>query len=418
MVEEVLSAISADASLEAPAKRARIADNSNDSEKLLTPEHIFRNLRLRRIVRENHNDTVTQIALMFYRPDDDGLQGHGTGGMPTYERSFDKRGGAVREADDNSNLLVSTGHMQANVFDNENCGDHLDIMSHFQLDEEGPNMLRTCCWIRVPGDALFAVAGEDKMVHLISLAWTREIRVLRGHTGTIVDLQPHPTDTRLLLSVSNDRTVRIWSVLNGACLCIYNYGATAARFHPNGKAMFTGSSAGEVRQWPVPDFDHETTEPAMLTTDDGTRIVSGKGGMGSAIDCLRFANSNLLVKSMAGRIDYWDLDTKAVIRSFIVRSHGVSVSRFDVSYDDKYLCVGNSRGEIYIFSIESGKTLRRLVHKRSVRPVTCAIFSRDCRSVVYSSEAGFIWRYDYVDDETLAEWERPDESASNDDVSE
>ncbi|KAJ2129194.1 hypothetical protein GGH17_004168 [Coemansia sp. RSA 788] len=414
MSTEILSAGEAS---EVPAKRVRLLSPEADTpEKPLTQEHIFENLRLRRIVRENHNNTVAQIALMFYRPGDAGLEGHGTGGMPAYERSFDKRGGALREPDDNSNLLVSAGHTQASVFDNENCGDHLDIMSHFQVDSG--LVFRSCCWIRVAEDAVFAAAGDDKLVHLISLAWTREIRVLRGHTEAIVDLQPHPTDCQLLLSVSNDQTVRIWSVLSGQCLCVYNYSATAARFHPNGKSVFVGTSAGEVRQWPVPDLSGGSSEPLVFTVGDSTLIVAAKRGMGSAIDCMQFANSNILIKNMAGRIEYWDLEAGVSIRSFSVRHHGVNVSRFDVSFDDKYICVGNSRGEVFVFSIESGKTVCRLAHKRSVRPVTCSIFSRDCRSVVYAGEGGFIWRYDYVDDETLAEWEKPDESVSNEELSE
>ncbi|KAJ2315383.1 hypothetical protein H4R23_003947 [Coemansia sp. Cherry 401B] len=399
---------------EMPSKRARL--DSPEAEKPLTPEHIFENLRLRRIVRENHNSTVAQIALMFYRPSDVGLEGHGTGGMPAYERSFDKRGGALREPDDSSNLLVSAGSTQASVFDNENCGDHLDIMSHFQLD--GDLAFRTCCWIRAPGDAVFAAAGDDKLVHLISLAWTREIRVLRGHTEAIVDLQPHPTDSRLLLSVGNDQTVRIWSILSGNCLCVYNYSASAARFHPDGKSVFAGSPAGEVRQWPVPALSGDASDSLVFTISDSTLIVAPKRSLGSAVDCIRFANSNILIKNTAGRIEYWDLAAETSIRSFSVRHHGVNVSRFDVSFDDKYICAGNSRGEVFIFSIESGKAIRRLAHKRSVRPVTCSLFSRDCRSVVYTGEGGFIWRYDYVDDETLAEWEKPDDSASNEDLSE
>ncbi|KAJ1751390.1 hypothetical protein LPJ79_002068 [Coemansia sp. RSA 1821] len=404
--------------VETPAKRARLdSPQPETAEKALTPEHIFKNLRLRRIVRENHNSTVAQIALMFYRPGDTGLAGHGAGGMSAYERSFEKRGSAIRDPDDNSNLLVSAGHNQASVYDNENCGDHLDIMSHFQLP--GEHAFRSCCWVRAADqDAVFAAAGDDKLVHLISLAWTREIRVLRGHSEAIVDLQPHPTEPRLLLSVGNDQTVRIWSVLSGQCLCIYNYNGSAARFSPDGLSVFVGSATGEVRQWPVPKLPESRQEPLVFSTSDSNLVAAAKRGIGAAIDCLRFANSNLLVKSMAGRIDYYELPSNTVIRSFAVRNHGVSVSRFDVSYDDKYLCVGNSRGEVYIFSIESGKSVRRLAHKRSVRPVTCSLFTRDCRSVVYTGEGGFIWRYDYVDDETLAEWEKPDDSASNEELSE
>ncbi|KAJ2066281.1 hypothetical protein GGH13_005771 [Coemansia sp. S155-1] len=411
--------------LEVPAKRPRLTSPEADvpiedvvDEKPLTQEHIFRNLRLRRIVRENHSSTVAQLSLMFYRPSDVGLNGHGTGGMPTYERSFDKRGSAIRDPEDSSNLLGTAGHIQASIYDNENCGDHLDVMSHFQLAPDTTALLRTCCWIQSPGDALLAIAGEDKLVHIISLAWTREIRVLSGHSGTIVDLQPHPTDRSLLASASSDQTVRIWSVQTGACLCIYSCNATAARFHPDGKHLFIGSALGGVSQWPVPAWASRVSEPLRYTADDSTLITPDKRGAGSAIDCLQFAKSNLLVKNTAGRIEYLDLESGSVIRAMSVRNHGISVSCFDVSYDDCYLCVGNSRGEVYIYCIDSGKVVGHLAHKRSVRQVTCCQFSRDCRSVVYTGEGGFIWRYDYVDDETLAEWEKPGEGASEESTEE
>ncbi|KAJ1646155.1 hypothetical protein LPJ64_002347 [Coemansia asiatica] len=393
--------------------------NPKPEPKPLTQEHVFGNLRLRRIVRENHNSTVAQIALMYYRPSDQGLGGHGMGGMQPYERSFDKRGAAIRDPSDNSNLLVTTGQTQASVFDNENCGDHLDIMSHFQLKSESDTELplQTCCWVRSNDDAIFAVAGGDHHVHIISLAWTREIRILQGHSGPVIDLQPHPTDSRLLLSVSKDKTMRIWSVVSGECLCVYSNEATAACFHPEGVFLVAGAASGDVRQWPVPDLSTEPSEPYRLVVSDSTLIVSGKRTAGSVIDCLRFAKGNLLVKNASGRIEYWDLEQQRLMRSFGIRNHGISASRFDVSYDDEYICAGNSRGEAYIYGIESGKTITRLAHKRSVKPVTCCLFSRDCRSVIYAGEGGFIWRYDYVDDETLAEWEKPDESVSEEESS-
>ncbi|KAJ1941328.1 hypothetical protein EC988_006791, partial [Linderina pennispora] len=177
---------------------------------------------------------------------------------------------------------------------------------------------------------------------------------------------------------------------------------------------------GEIRQWPVPvqSLTNHSGDPLVFQTSDSIKCLSAKKYQGTAIDCIRFAQGHVLSKSMAGRIEYWNLDTKEPIRSINVRSHGVMVSRFDVSYDDSYLCVGNSRGAVYIYSIETGKMLRHLTHKRSVKPVTCCAFSRDCRSVLYAGEGGFIWRYDYVDDETLAEWEKGSDSEAGDSSSE
>ncbi|ORX69734.1 WD40 repeat-like protein, partial [Linderina pennispora] len=250
--------------LHGPAKKIRIDGPKSEEpeQKPLTQEHIFHNLRLRRIVRENHSSTIAQLALYFYRPNDltplDAMEcdghhkGHGLGGLSHYERKFDKRGAVLRENNDNSNLLGTVGATQANIYDNENQGDHLDIMSHYQLPEESALPLHTCCWVHTPDDALLAMGGEDKLVHIISLGWSREIRVLRGHTGAVIDLQMHPTNQRLLVSAGKDRTVRIWSVQTGECLCRYETDATAVRFHPDGKSLLTGSSQGEIRQWPVP----------------------------------------------------------------------------------------------------------------------------------------------------------------------
>lgn len=402
------------------SKRPRLTSPEAAENKQLTQEHIFRNLRLRRIVRENHNTTISQLALMFLHPEDinSGNNGRGIGGMVAYERSFDKRGNAIRNPEDNSNLLGTVGHTQTNIYDNENCGDHLDIMSHFQLGSDECGILKTCCWIKAPGDTLLAVAGEDKQIHILSLAWTREIRVLCGHTTTVVDLQPHPTDGSMLASVSSDNTVRIWNIHSGLCLCILDCpGATVGKFHPDGKSLFIGSATGGVWQWQIPEFETaDTIRMNLADNGSSTLVVPDKKQhiTAVAVDCLQFAKSCLLVKTISGRIEYWDLQTCSLIRTFVIRHHGVNESRFDVSFDDNYICAGNSRGEVYVFEIGTGKAIRHLVHKRSVRPVTCCLFTRDGRGIIYAGEGGFIWRYDYVDDETLAEWEKPNEGEQED----
>ncbi|KAJ1934728.1 hypothetical protein FBU59_005606, partial [Linderina macrospora] len=335
-----------------PTKKLRIDEPTSEQseQKPLTQEHIFQNLRLRRIVRENHSSTIAQLALYFYRPGDltalntmdcdDQHSGHGLGGLSHYERRFDKRGAVLRDAGDNSNLLGTVGATQANIYDNENLGDHLDIMSHYQLPEDSAMPFHTCCWVHTPGDALLAMGGEDKLIHIISLGWSREIRVLRGHTGTVVDLQMHPTDHRLLASAGKDKTVRIWSVQTGECLCRYETDATAIRFHPDGKSLLTGSSQGEIRQWPVPTqslTDHNA-DTLVFQSGDSTKCQPAKKYQGAAIDCIRLANGRVLSKNMAGRIEYWNLDTYEIIRAITVRSHGLMATRFDVSHDDSYLC--------------------------------------------------------------------------------
>ncbi|KAJ1918388.1 hypothetical protein H4219_002614 [Mycoemilia scoparia] len=406
----------------------------------LTQKHIFKNLRLRRIVRENHGSDIQQIALFFYRPEEqrlvpdgpannpqlpqataksenkedgmeididdreDGEKTHGTGGLSTYERSFDKRGGVKREAEDNSNLLATVGQNQTSIYDNEHCGDHLDIMSHYTPPND--SKILTCCWIPAVQDALLALGGHEGAVRVLSLAWSKELHTLKGHTGK------HPTNPQFILSVSKDCSMRVWDMRTAKCLCKYKADANVARFHPNGHQLLTGNNYGEIRLW---DFPLEKFLQNSKTIDQDSLLViensesqvmmPAKKSPSAKIDCMRFAKGRVVSKNISGRIEYWELDTKKILHSFVVRNHGINESRFDVSYDDNYICVGNAHGSVYIYDLNTGSMIHELRHRRSVKGVRCCAFTRDCRSVIYAGEGAFIWRYDYVDDETLAEWE-------------
>lgn len=85
--------------------------------------------------------------------------------------------------------VVNEKHCKINVYDNEHCGDHLDIMSHFNLaveSEEGspPNkQLHSACWLHRPEDALIATAGADAKIHILSLANSEELAILSGHSS-------------------------------------------------------------------------------------------------------------------------------------------------------------------------------------------------------------------------------------------
>lgn len=75
------------------------------------------------------------------------------------------------------------------MYDNEHCGDHLDIMSNFDITpshekHEARHKLNTVCWFyKNSGDVLIATAGADSMIHVLSLANSEETVLLKGHTS-------------------------------------------------------------------------------------------------------------------------------------------------------------------------------------------------------------------------------------------
>ncbi|KAK9711505.1 hypothetical protein K7432_007803 [Basidiobolus ranarum] len=364
-------------------------------------EKIFKNLRLRRIVKENHGREINQIS--FHLNEKNYTAPFGI----DLNKTFDKRGAVERDDGDTSNILASVGDTQANIYDNEHCGDHLDIMSHFLLSEDrngkatASQELFTCCWLHRDDDALLAVAGQDSYIHILSVACSKELRKLEGHTGAITDLQVSPKDDQHILSASKDGTVRLWHVDSEKCLCVYNVKASVVCFNPSGTSFLTGGYNGDIREWTIPDLT-ETSELQYI--DQGVLKMSGKKHHGGCIDCMKYIGSNILSKSVNGKAELWNSDTLEVVKTFHLRNSAHNRCRFDVSMDNKFFCVGSSVGAVYIYNIETGKMVTELRHRRSTKAVRCCVFSRDCRNVVCAGEDSFIWRYDYVDDETLKEW--------------
>jgi hypothetical protein len=69
-------------------------------------EAIFRNLRLRRIVKENHAGEINQLAFCLNT-----RHNHTPFGLDQV-KTFEKRGSVKRDPDDNSNILGTTGGPQ------------------------------------------------------------------------------------------------------------------------------------------------------------------------------------------------------------------------------------------------------------------------------------------------------------------
>ncbi|EIE87898.1 hypothetical protein RO3G_12609 [Rhizopus delemar RA 99-880] len=242
-------------------------------------------MRLRRIVKENHGRDINQLAFFFNNKNFNAPSGL------DLNKTFDKRGAVQRNSTDTSNILATIGGCELSVYDNEHCGDHLDIMSNFDITEEdGVNReLYTFCWLYRQGDAWLATAGADGLIHILSLANSQEIKILEGHSKTIHDLQSHPQNDNIILSTSKDGTIRLWDVDENICLAIFECDATVSCFHPSGTKFVSGNSRGELREWQIP---------------------STTGMMDEAITVTK-KNSRLLKKFHGDSyIEYWELETE------------------------------------------------------------------------------------------------------------
>lgn len=82
----------------------------------------------------------------------------------------------------------------------------------------------------------------------------RPFCVYSGHTSDLLDVSW--SKNYFILSSSMDKTVRLWHISRGECLCCFQHidFVTAIVFHPRDDRYFlSGSLDGKLRLWNIPD---------------------------------------------------------------------------------------------------------------------------------------------------------------------
>jgi len=391
------------------SKEENNSEEEDIDETELEKDHHYclNRLYLKRIIRENHASPIRQIVFNH---------------QPLPGSEFDA-----------SNIVATVAKAGITIYDNEHCGNHFDIMNHFILNGQGylpgPNgkqptvegQMNTMCWISKIDDAIMATAGIDKVIHILSLSYLKEIANLTGHEDTVEDLKSHPKNNKIILSSSSDGTMRIWDIYKEKCICIYKlkYNPTVIDVDDEGKKVIIGTEAGYVIECTLPEWIYDEKEynktieleniPITFYPDsEYQRITNSEKKVHSTIiDSIGFINNkSILSKDINGHIYEWNLDSGEIIKEFKHRSlMRQNRCRFGISSDKALFVVGTAFGTALIFDINIGKIITEVGHKRSTDPVKCSIFTQNIKSIIYTSDNATIWRYDYVSKKQKKEWE-------------
>ncbi|RWS28129.1 guanine nucleotide-binding protein-like protein [Leptotrombidium deliense] len=143
-------------------------------------------------------------------------------------------------------------------------------------------------------DVLYRMMGEK----------TSDMKVLRGHSGSVYAVSFSP-DRTLLLSCSEDSTIRLWSLQTWTNLCAYKghcFPVWDIKFSPHGYYFASAS--------------HDRT--ARLWTTDCPQPLRLFAGHISDVDCVLFhPNSNYVATGSTDRsVRLWDVTNGQCVRNF------------------------------------------------------------------------------------------------------
>lgn len=128
---------------------------------------------------------------------------------------------------------------------------------------------------------MLITAGKDTTARIWRVEDGQQVRVLSGHTDTVVSAMFHP-DGKLALTASFDRTARLWNLDTGESITLNGHEGkvTSARFMPDGGGILTTSSDGTARIWSMTGPRKIAAIPASeaRARKDGSRFSTLSGG--------------------------------------------------------------------------------------------------------------------------------------------
>lgn len=99
------------------------------------------------------------------------------------------------------------------------------------------------------------MAGLRGLIKVLNTARGSYVGVLRGHGGAVNDLQVHPADPSLMLSASQDESVRLWNLMTGQLVAMFAGQAghrddvLALSVHPAGRCFASAGMDNSVKLW-------------------------------------------------------------------------------------------------------------------------------------------------------------------------
>lgn len=216
------------------------------------------------------------------------------------------------------------------------------------LDESPDEDLRCSEFFTMHGETCLALGGEHGVVKLLNVSAGTCMQAIRAHGGPVTALRN--CDNRRILSCSEDATIRMWSVEDARCICVFG-GFLGHRDHvlsidvsANRRYLASSGSDCSVKVWRIPDTNTQCVQIPLFSS---ARIHR------SPVSCVRFYGQ-LLVSSSDCKISVVlarhgaaePADEMVFVGEVVLNAH---VQRF-LMHRDQLLALTNA-GELAAFNM-------------------------------------------------------------------
>ncbi|KAL1494284.1 hypothetical protein ABEB36_009907 [Hypothenemus hampei] len=208
---------------------------------------------------------------------------------------------------------------------------------------------------------------EDVLVRMMDERSGESSRSLCGHSGPVYSVSFSP-DRTLLLSCSEDTTIRLWSLQIWTCLVVYKghmFPVWDVKFSPLGYYFASSSYDRTARLWATDHF-----QPLRIF-----------GGHFSDVDCIQFhPNSNYIATGSSDRrVCLWDITTGNHVR--LMTGHKQPIQALAFSVCGRFLASAGTDCRVLIWDLSHGHLVAELTgHEKTI---LCLAFSR-CGNILVS----------------------------------
>ncbi len=231
---------------------------------------------------------------------------------------------------------------------------HVDHVSCFAISRDGQTLVS---------------GSDDKTIRLWNLLNGTAIKTIEGHSDWIACLALSPDELQIA-SGSRDHTVGLWSFPEGRALKKlegHSEDILCLAFSPDGRSLATGSADKTVRLWRMPD-------------GHGLATLSGHSDI---VSCLAISPDGRLLASGSydNHVRLWSLPEGQPVAT--LRGHKAMVNCLVFSPDGLTLATGSKDRSVLLWSLPDGTRLNRLQGHRD--DISCLTVSPDGRLLATGS---------------------------------